>query len=233
MSQPIFKPRTFNGDLAHLPHALPPLTRLKHWVVWRWQSRTSKGVVKWTKPPYQIANPNRKAKANEASTWGKYDDSYPLVAAGTVNGIGFQLSGSYMLAVDLDRVRDMTTGELTPRGKELIAETAKIIGLYREVTVSGTGVRFIGLSNNAAPVHRKFTLNPTTGEAIELYRNCERYITVSGFVADLPTCPVLAPLDDFFDKLLARFDSGNSPGRGRRNRLQRRRTADRRSITRI
>ena len=60
------------------------------------------------------------------------------------------------------------------------------------------------------PVHRKFTLDPATGEAIELYRNCERYITVSGFVADLPTCPVLAPLDDFFDKLLARFDGGGS-----------------------
>jgi hypothetical protein len=207
MSQPIFKPRTFNGDLAHLPHALLPLTRMPHWVVWRWQARTSKGQVKWTKPPYQIADPNRLAKANQASTWGEYDDSYPIVAAGIANGIGFQLSGSYILAVDLDHVRDLTTGEITPRGKELITETAKIIGLYREVTVSGTGVRFIGLSNNATPVHRKFVLDSSTGEAIELYRNCERYITVSGFVADLPTCAVLAPVDDYFDKLLARFDT--------------------------
>jgi hypothetical protein len=211
MSQPIFKPRTFNGDLAHLPNALTPLTSLRHWVVWRWQSRTSKsGVVKWTKPPYQIASPNRLAKANQASTWGRYEDSYPIVEAETAHGIGFQVSGSYMLAVDLDRIRDAMTGEFTPRGKELIAETAKIIGLYREVTVSGTGVRFIGLSNNAAAVHRKFSLDPATGEAIELYRNCERYITISGFVADLPTCPVLAPRDDYFDKLLARFDSGGS-----------------------
>ena len=77
--------------------------------------------------------------------------AYPIFAAGTADGIGFQLKRSYMLAVDLDRVRDMTTGEITPRGKELIAEAAKIIGLYREVTVSGTGVRFIGLSNNAEP----------------------------------------------------------------------------------
>jgi primase-polymerase (primpol)-like protein len=88
MSQPILKPRTFNGDLARLPHALRPLTRMHHWVVWRWQSRTSKGVVKWTKPPYQIASPNRLAKANQASTWGKYDDSYPIVAAGTAAGSG-------------------------------------------------------------------------------------------------------------------------------------------------
>src|SRR4029077_18658820 len=120
------------------------------WVVWSWVSRTTKsGIVKWTKPPYQIVDPSRLAKANDPSTWGKYKDSYPIVEAGTSHGIGFQLSGSYILAVDLDRIRDPMTGEFTPRGKELIDETANIRGLYREVTVSGTGVRFIGLSNNA------------------------------------------------------------------------------------
>ena len=70
MSQPIFKPRTFNGDLAHLPQALAPLTRLPHWVVWRWQSRASKGVVKWTKPPYQIASPNRWRKQTTRAPGG-------------------------------------------------------------------------------------------------------------------------------------------------------------------
>ena len=215
MNQPIFKPRTFNGDLARLPNALSPLKRLPHWIVWDWLSRTSKsGVVKWTKPPYQIADPGRLAKANDPSTWGKYEDAYPLVEAETVKGIGFQLSGSYILAVDLDRIRDPITGEFTARGKDLIDETAKIRGLYREVTVSGTGVRFIGLSENAVPVHRKFTLDSATGEAIELYRNCERYITVSGFVADLVECPVLAPCDDYFEILLARFgDKKSSSGK--------------------
>ena len=136
-----------------------------------------------------------------------------LVEAETAHGIGFQLSGSYILAVDLDRIRDAMTGEFTPRGKEFIDEAANIIGLYREVTVSGTGVRFIGLSENAVPVHRKFTLDPATGEAIEFYRNCERYITISGFVADLPECPVLAPRDDYFEMLLARFDGSKSSSR--------------------
>ena len=69
MSQTSFKPRTFNGDLSHLPHALLPLTRMEHWVLWCWQARTSKGQVKWTKPPFQIANPSRLAKSNQPSTW--------------------------------------------------------------------------------------------------------------------------------------------------------------------
>ena len=149
MSQPIFKPRTFNGDLAHLPHALKPLTRMDHWVMWRWRSRTSKGQVKWTKPPYQIADPSRLAQSNRASTWGSYDHAITVFAAGNTDGIGFQLKNSHMLAVDLDRVRDIATGEITPRARELIAEAANVGGVYMEVTVSGTGVRFIGLSNNA------------------------------------------------------------------------------------
>jgi putative DNA primase/helicase len=208
MSQTIFKPRTFNGDLSHLPHALLPLTRMQHWVVWRWQARTSKGQqVKWTKPPYQIANPNRLAKSNQPSTWGRYEDAVPIVAAGNSDGIGFQLNGSYLLAVDLDHVRDMAIGEITPWAKELIIEAANVGGVYIEVTVSGTGVRFIGLSNNAEEIHRKYTLNPATGEAIELYRNCARYITVSGLITDLPPCPVLDVADGFFERLQARFDA--------------------------
>jgi hypothetical protein len=206
MSQTSFKPRTFNGDLSHLPHALLPLTRMEHWVLWCWQARTSKGQVKWTKPPYQIGNPKRLAKSNQPSTWGSYEDAVPIVAAGNSDGIGFQLNGSHIAAVDLDHVRDMATGEITPRAKELITEAANVGGVYIEVTVSGTGIRFIGLSNNAEEIHRKYTLDPTTGEAIELYRNCARYITVSGLITDLPPCPVLDVVDGFFERLQARFD---------------------------
>jgi putative DNA primase/helicase len=86
------------------------------------------------------------------------------------------------------------------------ATTANVGGFYIEITVSGTGVRFIGLSNNAEEVHRRYTLDPATGETIELYRNCARYITVSGLITDLPPCPVLDVVDGFFERLQARFD---------------------------
>jgi len=88
----------------------------------------------------------------------------------------------------------------------LITEAANVGGVYIEVTVSGTGVRFIGLSNDAEAIHRKYTLDPATGEAIELYRNCARYITISGLTADLPPCPVLDVVDGFFERLQFQLD---------------------------
>ncbi len=107
----------------------------------------------------------------------------------------------------------MTTGEITPRAKELITEAANAGGVYIEVTVSGTGIRFIGLANNAGEIHRRYTLDQATGEAIELYRNCARYITISGLTADLPPCPVLDVVDGFFERLQARFDVSPSVSR--------------------
>ena len=53
-------------------------------------------------------------------------------------------------------------------------------------------MRFIGLSNNAARCIASSRSTARPAPAIELYRNCARYITISGFAADRPTCPVLA-----------------------------------------
>lgn len=206
-SSTAFKPRTFNGDLAHLPHALLPLTRMPHWVLWRWRSRASKnGQVKWTKPPYQIADPSRLAKSNEPSTWGRYEDAVAAVLDGKADGIGFMLKNSHILAGDLDHVRDLATGEIVQWADQLITEAAGVGGVYIEITVSGTGIRFIGLSDNAEEIHRKYTVDPSTGEAIELYRNCTRYITISGLITGPSPCEVLDVNDGFFGRVQARYE---------------------------
>ena len=36
------KPHTFVADIAHLPPALQYLTKLRRWVLWRWELRTRK-----------------------------------------------------------------------------------------------------------------------------------------------------------------------------------------------
>src|SRR5262245_47938063 len=43
------KPQTIQGDLRNLPRAITALTKLPHWVLWRWE----KPKDKWTKVPYQ------------------------------------------------------------------------------------------------------------------------------------------------------------------------------------
>jgi hypothetical protein len=197
------KPATFSGDLAHLPAALRWLTTQKRWCVWRWERRVSKkGKEKWTKPPFRPASPDVTAKSNDPSTWGAYEDAVAAVAAGKADGIGVMLLTGELGAADLDKCRDAATGELTLWAQRHCAE-AHSRGLYVEVTVSGTGLRFIGLSHQIAKLHRKFPFHQTSGEGLELYRRCERYITISGLQSGF--CQTMGEIDDYLDLLFQRF----------------------------
>jgi hypothetical protein len=202
------KPRTFAADLSNLPKALQPLTGEKRWVVWPWELRKKKnGAAAWTKPPYQCRNPKTAAKSNDPNTWGAYEAAVAAVAAGQADGIGYMLQNSPIAAADLDHVRDAQTGELAGWAERLCVE-ADGLGLYREITVSGCGLRFIGLSQGTE-LHRKFTFNRKNGAGIELYRNCARYITISGLQEG--SCEELGPIGDYLDTLLTRFDGQPVP----------------------
>src|SRR6516165_5037351 len=192
------KPRTFAADLGNLPKALQPLTAEKRWVVWPWELRKSK----WTKPPRQACNPKCNARSNDPTTWASYADAVAAVVAGSADGIGYMLQNSQIAAADLDHVRDAQTGRLLGWAERLCVE-ADSLSLYREITVSGCGLRFIGLSQGRE-LHRKFTFNRKNGAGIELYRNTARYITISGLQEG--SCEELGPIDDFLDSLLTRFD---------------------------
>jgi hypothetical protein len=198
------KPHTYVADIACLPKALAHLTSQKRWVVWRWELRKKKnGEQAWTKPPYQCSNPKAAAKSNDPSTWGSYESAIAAVTAGQGDGIGFMLKDSEVAAADLDHVRDAQTGELIGWAKGMCHE-AERRGLYVEVTVSGRGLRLIGLSSGGE-LHRKFTFNRKTGAGIELYRNCARYITISGLQQG--SCEQLGSIDEFLDDQVARRDA--------------------------
>jgi hypothetical protein len=202
------RPYTYVADITQLPKALLPITAQKRWVVWRWKRRTKKnGAVSWTKPPYQCRHPNTPAKSNDPNTWDDYAAAVAAVTAGLADGIGFMLKDSELAAADLDHVRDASTGELLGWAKRLCIE-ADQLGLYREVTVSGCGLRFIGLAHGSE-LQRKFTFNRKSGAGIELYRNCARYITISGLQEG--SCQDLRSIDDYLDQLVARFDGQVPP----------------------
>jgi hypothetical protein len=200
------KPRIFSSDLAHLPAALHWLTEQPRWVVWRWVPRTRKtGKVEWTKPPYQPAYPNAAAKSNDPSTWGSYEDAVAAVTADKADGIGVMLLDGELAAADLDKCRDPVSGVLTLWAQRHCAEAEKL-GLYVEITVSGCGLRFIGLSHGAK-LHCRFPFHRTSGEGLELYRKCERYITISGLQEG--QCETMGEIDGYLDLLFRRFTVGN------------------------
>jgi hypothetical protein len=198
------RPRIFSGDLAQLPPALQWLTGQRRWVVWRWVKRvTAGGKVKWTKPPYQPAFPNVPAKSNDPSSWGSYGEALAAFASSGADGIGVMLLEGELAAADLDCCRDPETGELSGWAMRLCVEAGEL-GLYCEVTVSGRGLRFIGLSHQGAELHRRFAFN-RNGAGLELYRNCARFITISGLQEG--PCETMGEIDGYLDQLLARFDA--------------------------
>jgi hypothetical protein len=209
------KPQTYVADISNLPKALQHLTKQKRWVVWRWELRENKktGANVWTKPPFRCSKPKLAAKSNDANTWDSYEAAVAAVAAGLADGIGFMLKDSEVAAADLDHVRDAQTGELIGWAKRLCVG-ADSLGLYREVTVSGCGLRFIGLSQGNE-LHRKFTFNRKNGAGIELYRNCARYITISGMQEG--SCEDMGQIGDYLDQLVARFDGQPTPAQTNTN----------------
>jgi hypothetical protein len=183
----IDKPKTFNGDLANLPPALQPLTTEPRWLNWSWEWRAAKnGGGKWTKPPRQARDPRRSARSNDPATWSDHNHAVARVAAGDADGIGFALAGSSIGAGDLDHCRD-SDGTIASWAQDLSNEAADA---YREVTVSGSGLRIIGTANGNE-THR---------------RNTTRYITVSGI--EVSNCAALPSLDSFIDAVMARHGAG-------------------------
>jgi hypothetical protein len=97
------KPLTYGNDIAQPPAALGELCAMSNWVVWRW---TKNGSGKWTKPPFQSRFPSGLARNNEATTWSSHADAVETVRDGKADGVGFVLTGTNVVAIDLDRCRD-------------------------------------------------------------------------------------------------------------------------------
>lgn len=174
------QPKTFVADLAALPAALERLVKEPRWVVWRWEfKKNKKGELKWTKEPYQSRAPSRFARTNDPKTWGAYEQAVAAVAQGKADGIGYNLLGGDIKAVDLDHCRDPKTKVNAEWAQRLVDREPEA---YAEVTVSGTGLRIIGLGKVTKKEGRTFDEGD---ESIELYwGGTGRYITISGLALD-------------------------------------------------
>jgi hypothetical protein len=203
------KPATYNGDLSHLPAALAPLACEQRWVAWVWELRKTKdGEERWTKVPKHAIYSKVNARSNDPNTWSAYDEAVAAVASGRADGIGYMLADGEVTAADLDHCRDPGTGAIDPWAQELVTQAATS-GAYVEVTVSGTGLRIIGLSDGGK-IHNTWKINGSS--KIELFRKCERYITVSGL--QVGACEALPDLTSLIDGLKMRLENGGANGTG-------------------
>jgi hypothetical protein len=106
---------------------------------WAWRPDQER----WDKPPLQASNPHLPAKSNDPATWGSYTNAVAAVAAGQADGIGYMLADDDLDAVDLDHCRDPHTGEVA----EWAQAEIDAANSYAEVTVSGMGLRILGIGS--------------------------------------------------------------------------------------
>jgi primase-polymerase (primpol)-like protein len=123
------------------------------------------GQSKPTKVPYSPSTGD-KAKANDASTWTDYETCVAALERNVYDGIGFEFGSGYV-GVDLDRCRDVETGEVQDWAQDIIAH----LDSYTESSPSGTGVHII--VKGALPPGRR------REGPIEMYADA-RFFTVTG-----------------------------------------------------
>jgi putative DNA primase/helicase len=175
------------------------------WVPWRREERDGKP----TKVPYQASNPSQMARTNDPNTWSTADAAISAAAEHKFDGIGINLLNSDIAAFDIDHCIDPTTEVIDPWAMELVRRA----NTYCEVTPSGTGLRIIG-TGTGARVLRKQRVNGNL--SCESYRNCEKYITVTGNHLE-GTPDALANIDELMDAVVAELGGLNGGGSGRTN----------------
>jgi hypothetical protein len=200
LTRPTPKPLTYNADLANLPAALRSRTQERRWVCWKWTWKSSQ----WTKPPFQACDPLLFAKSNDPETWGDYSVAVAAVAAGEANGIGYMLLGSDLSAIDLDHCRDPQTGEIDEWAQAEIKATDS----YVETTVSGAGLRILGIGS-CSELHTNYRIPGTAnGAKVELFRNTNRFVTISGL--KIAGGDKLENIDGVLDGIVERYTAPNT-----------------------
>ena len=139
-------------------------------------------------------------------TWAKSSTAVAAVFAGQAHGIGYVLTGTEIAAVDLDKCRDPETGRVDAWAQSIVDRAP---GAYVEVTVSGTGLRVIGVGSGEA-AHRKFVVGGD-GAGVEVYRKATRFITVS--CVQISDCHELTDIDDLIDYVVAHYGKANGNGK--------------------
>ncbi len=159
-------------ELSELLHEL---LQLPQWVAYRIVANERKG-----KPDKLPLNPRdgTNAKANDASTWGTYDEAVRYASehglVGDLGGIGFEFNNDGYAGIDLDDVV-LSEGTL----KSFADEVVRLMDSYTEYSPSGKGLHILFKLNVPLLEFGSRRRNDELG--IEIY-DTGRYFTITGNV---------------------------------------------------
>jgi AAA domain-containing protein/primase/DNA polymerase family protein len=128
--------------------------------------------------------PGRMASSTDPSTWLTFDEAVALAAREKLAGIGFVFAATDPYAgIDLDKCRDVTTGNIQPWAQRLIERFAS----YTEMSPSGTGVHIIVKATLPGPGRKRN--RPDGVGAVEMYDRA-RYFTMTGDAVNGVATPI-------------------------------------------
>ena len=157
-----------------LPRELRELSEYSQWVAYRIVANERKG-----KPDKLPLNPHdgSNAKANDASTWGTYDEALRYAfqngLRSNAGGIGFEFANGYA-GIDLDDVV-LVGGTLKPFAEDVV----QMMDSYTEYSPSGNGLHI--LFKLSVPLSEFGSRRRNDELGIEMY-DSGRYFTITGNV---------------------------------------------------
>jgi hypothetical protein len=140
---------------------------LRHWVAYDLEERSAG----WTKVPI---NPHtgRYARSNDPQTWGTFAEARAVAARGGI-GVGFMLAPP-LFGFDLDGC--IENGALSSLATSVLGE----LHTYAETSVSGTGVKGIGIGKKPSARCRRNGLN------LEIYDHARLFALTGQCLPDAP-----------------------------------------------
>jgi putative DNA primase/helicase len=114
----------------------------------------------------------RLASPTDPSTWASLDEAEQALREGPYDGLHFALNGDGIIGIDLDKCRNVKTGEIKPWA---VAIMKRFPG-YWEISPSGTGIRGFmrGTLPDGKSKNRKYK-----GGRIEVYAT-KKFLSVTG-----------------------------------------------------
>ena len=107
--------------------------------------RSKNNPQKLEKPPHSVAGgvvSDVPVSKTDPANWASFEDAACALEAGDVDGIGIVLMDfDPFYGIDGDNCINRETGEIAPRVADFIHDHDS----YAEVSISGTGVRLIGI----------------------------------------------------------------------------------------
>ncbi len=197
-----------------LPRELEPLKDFRHWVAWELRNNPKNPQ----KPKKAPINPHdgSNAKANDASTWGTFDEAMRMaivnarkqgLQVGGNHGVGFEfgVEPCGFAGIDLDSVI-CEDGKLKPFALDIVRE----MDSYTEISPSGRGLHILFRLN--APLSEIGTRRKNDEIGLEIY-DSGRYFTVTGKVygESKPIAERTEELRRLYGKYMAEREKPNPP----------------------